>query len=76
MLLRQGIRKKMKNNKSTLVVPSAINQHSVNDLIRLQAQDDTLTFIRTEAEKSDVKVGKDGSTVRYVQKNGLYYREF
>ena len=75
MLLRQG-QKKMKDNKSALVVPSAINQYSVNDLVRSQAEDYTLTFIRTEAERGDVKVGKDGSTVRYVQKNGLYYREF
>ena len=68
--------KAMKNQKNTLVVPSAINQYSFNDLVRLQAEDASLDFIRTQADKGDVKMSKDGSTVRYVQKRGLYYREF
>ena len=64
---------KMKDEKNTLVVPSSINQIPDNELIRLHAEDISPTLIRTEAEKSDIRVHKDGSTLRGVQKKGLYY---
>ena len=41
--------------------------------IRLHAEDISPTLIRTEAEKCGIRVHKDGSTLRSVQKKGLYY---
>ena len=61
----------MKDKKNTFVVPSSINQIPDNDLVRLHAEDIFPTLIRTEAEKSDIRVHKDGSTLRGVQKKGL-----
>ena len=42
----------MKNKKNTLilVVPSSINQIPDHDIVRLQAEDTSLTLIRNETE--------------------------
>ena len=42
----------MKNGKNSLilVVPSSINQIPDHDIVRLQAEDTSLTVIRNEAE--------------------------
>ena len=63
--------KEMNKRRNTLIVPAAIN-----DIKRLQDEDDSLRYIRNQTEKGETKVEKDGSTVRYIQKKGLYYREF
>ena len=62
--------------KHILVVPASINQIPDNDIVRLHTEGTFLTLIRAEAEKSDIRVVKDGSTVRYVPKKELYYHEF
>ena len=67
--------KKMKNKKNTLVVPASINQIPDNDIVRLHTEGTFLTLIRVEAEKSDIRVVKDGSTLGYVLKKELYYHE-
>ena len=61
--------------KNTLVVPASINQMPDNDIVSLQAEYTSLTLIRAETEKSYIRVVKDGSTLRYVKKRGLYYHE-
>ena len=63
--------KKIKNKTNTLVVPSSINQIPDNDIVRLHAVAIPLTLFRTETEKSDIRVHKDGSTLRCVQKMGF-----
>ena len=57
---------KMKDKTNTLVVPSSINQITDRDLVRLHAEDISPTLIRTEGKKSDIRVHKDGSTLRCV----------
>ena len=47
---------KMKDKENTLVVPSSTNQIPDNNLVRLQAEDISLTLTRTGAEKSDIRV--------------------
>ena len=66
---------KMKDKKNTFIAPSPTNQTPDNDLVRLQAEDISLTLIRTKVENSDIRVHKDGSKLRYVQKKGLCYHE-
>ena len=67
---------KMKDKNNIFVVQSSTNQSPDNNLVRLQAEDISLNLTRTEAEKSDIRVHKDGSALRYVHKKGLCYREF
>ena len=64
-----------KNKKTTLVVLASINQIPDNDIVRLHTEGTFLTLIRAEAEKSDIRVIKDGSTFKYVPKKELYYHE-
>lgn len=45
-------------------------------MVKLQSADDTLAFIRDKAKTGEVKECKDGSSVKYMQKNNLYYRLF
>lgn len=64
------------NKKNTLVVPVTVNKYTANDLVSQQSEDDTLPYIRDKSSSGEVMVGKNGSTVKYIQKNGLYYRQF
>ena len=59
-----------------LVVPDPISEYNVQDLIALQRSDKSLEFIREKAASNEVKVSKDGSSVQYIQKNGLFYRRY
>ena len=64
------------NKKNTLVVPEAVNEYSVENLIELQSGDVSLSYIRNQAQTGEVKTSRDGSSIQYVRKNGLYYRVF
>ena len=65
-----------RGNLDNLIVPEAIKEYNFQDIVSLQTSDKSLSFIREKAASSEVRVSKDGSSVQYIQKNGLYYRKY
>ena len=68
---------KIKQKKQdTLKVPDSISGYTVSDLVSLQAEDSSLAYIKDKAVSAEVKLAKNGSSVQYIQKKGLYYRQY
>ena len=68
---------KIKQKKQdTLKVPDSISEYTVSDLVSLQAEDSSLAYIKDKAVSAEVKLAKNGSSVQYIQKKGLYYRQY
>ena len=69
----QKVKQKRKN---ILTVPEAINEYSVENIIELQSEDTSLSYIKNQAQTGEVKILKDGSSIHYTSKDGLLYRVF
>ena len=59
-----------------LKVPEAVKEISPDDIRRDQRQDMTLTKVRKFVQEGKVIDGKCNSKVSFVERNGLFYREF
>ena len=56
------------NKKNTLVVPEAVNEYSVKNLMGLQSCDVSLSYIRNQAQTGEIKTSRDESSIQYLRK--------
>ena len=68
--------KQRRENKITLKVPKPINDISPEQIKHYQLSDESLSDIRQKERRGEIIDCKDGSTVNYFIKQGLYYRQY
>ena len=68
--------KQKKETKVTLRVPEPVSMVSIEQLKEYQENDETLSDIRHKASTGETIHGKDGSSIKYFIKQGVYYRHF
>ena len=59
-----------------LAVPDPVQNVSQEEIISQQKSDESLNDLRLKASSGEVLKCKNGSSVQYVMKNGMYYRKF
>lgn len=68
--------KQRRDIKTSLKVPEPINDISPEQMKHYQLSDESLSDIRQQEKRGEIIDCKDGSTVNYFIKQGLYYRQY